>query len=103
MAILTRYRDMADKVSRIVVRVKWGKNYERVLVVAKELGLVLANPRHICATRFAADERKVYKNVATNWLPLLKVITELVLKESNQGEKQILANVVKLIRSQVRQ
>ena len=66
---------MAEKVSRIVVRVKWGKNYERALVVAQELKLVLANPRHICATRFAADERKVYKNVANNWLALLKVNT----------------------------
>jgi hypothetical protein len=94
---------MAEKVSRIVVRVKWGKSYERALMVAKELNLVLANPRHICATRFAADERKVYKNVATNWLPLLKVIGELAAKETNQGDKKILANVVKLIRSQVSQ
>jgi len=95
------YTGMAEKVSRVVQKVRWGKNYEHAREVAANLGLVLANPGHVCETRFASSERKVYKVFLGNWLTLLTVVVKLKEKETDQGEKKILGNLITMMVQQV--
>ena len=94
------YGDMADKVARVTVKARWGKNHERALAIAKDLLVVLADVSGVCETRFTASERKVYTNVLKNWKTLLTLVEELKAQEKERGEKKVLGNLVSLMRSQ---
>lgn len=93
------YAEMAEKVSRVVSKCRYGKNFEAALVIAERLSIVLRDPGVVCETRFASSERKVYKNVINNWLVFLKLIEQLADNERDHSDKKILREIVKLLRS----
>ena len=91
------YGEMADKVSRVIAKVKWGKGQEKARETAERMKIVLRDTSAVCETRFASSERKVYKNFLANWEVLEETIRELVKAESDAGDRKILQNLVNLI------
>ena len=93
------YGNLANSISLVITKVKWGKGYELLAYHGEKLGQRVSNPGHVCETRFTSSERKIYKNYLANWRPTLKALRELLSKETATHERTILGNLIKLLLS----
>jgi hypothetical protein len=77
---------------------RWGKGYEECLKIAEDLGEKFKNPEHLCETRFAASECRVYSNCLDNWKVKMEVTEKRVgeLRTTDESHIQLCNDLKKL-------